>query len=133
MSAQANSPDPIDIAVGLRIRTLRKQRKLSQEQLARSMNITFQQVQKYERGTNRISASMMVRAARALCVKVAEFLPDEGDASEAAAHLGQLMTSLRGAEDLLQAYAAIRSARTRRAILVLARAMAETEAEAHGP
>ena len=66
--ADTNGPDPIDVAVGLRLRTLRKSRGMSQEQLGRALGITFQQIQKYERGTNRISASMLVKSARALSV-----------------------------------------------------------------
>ena len=50
-----NGPDPIDVAVGIRLRSLRKQRGMSQETLARALNLTFQQIQKYEKGTNRIS------------------------------------------------------------------------------
>ncbi|MHB8285507.1 MAG: helix-turn-helix domain-containing protein, partial [Caulobacteraceae bacterium] len=51
--ADLNGPDPIDIAVGLRLRTLRKSKGMSQEQLGKALGITFQQIQKYERGTNR--------------------------------------------------------------------------------
>ena len=78
-NAGLNGPDPIDVAVGLRLRTLRKQKEMSQDALAKTLGITFQQVQKYERGSNRISASMMVRAARALDTPVASLLPENGD------------------------------------------------------
>jgi transcriptional regulator with XRE-family HTH domain len=60
--------DPIDRHVGARLRALRRQLRLSQTQLAEALGVTFQQVQKYENGTNRVSASMMVRAARRLDV-----------------------------------------------------------------
>jgi transcriptional regulator with XRE-family HTH domain len=65
--------DPIDVHVGARIRGLRKQRGLTQTDLANALGVTFQQVQKYERGSNRVSASMMVRAARCLEVAPAYF------------------------------------------------------------
>ena len=55
--------DPIDIAVGARIRLLRKVRGLSQQALAEAAGVTFQQIQKYERGANRVSASMLSRIA----------------------------------------------------------------------
>ena len=53
--------DPVDIAVGARIRLLRKLRGLSQQALAEAAGVTFQQIQKYERGANRVSASMLAR------------------------------------------------------------------------
>lgn len=76
--------DPIDVHVGARMRGLRKQRGLTQTELANALGVTFQQVQKYERGANRVSASMMVRAARCLEVAPAYFfegvdaLPSDG-------------------------------------------------------
>ena len=64
----ANKPetvaDPIDVAVGARIRLLRKVRGLSQQALAEAAGVTFQQIQKYERGANRVSASMLTRIAK---------------------------------------------------------------------
>ncbi len=65
--------DPVDVHVGGRIRELRHHLGLSQEALAKSLRVTFQQVQKYERGANRISASMMWRAAAALDVPIQAF------------------------------------------------------------
>ena len=58
-------PDPIDVTVGAAIRFRRKEIDHSQSALAEALGVTFQQVQKYERGTNRISASMLVRASAA--------------------------------------------------------------------
>lgn len=69
----------IDTHVGRRLRLLRKVRGLSQERLAEAGSVTFQQVQKYERGANRVSASMLLTFARALDVGVESFfegLPD---------------------------------------------------------
>ncbi len=63
-------PNYVDIYVGTRLRMRRKLLDLSQEHLANSLGITFQQVQKYERGTNRISASKLYIAARTLGVPV---------------------------------------------------------------
>jgi transcriptional regulator with XRE-family HTH domain len=51
--------DPVDVHVGSRVRLLRKARGMSQEDLAKGLGLTFQQVQKYERGFNRISASKL--------------------------------------------------------------------------
>ena len=58
---------------GERVRSARKSKGLSQTDLAEALGLTFQQVQKYERGTNRISASMLYRAARFMSVKPGYF------------------------------------------------------------
>lgn len=56
-------PNPIDVAVGTRLKMERKIRRISQTQLAQHLGVTFQQVQKYEKGMNRISASRMMMIA----------------------------------------------------------------------
>ena len=119
-----NGPDPIDVAVGLRLRTLRKSCGMSQEQLGRSLGITFQQIQKYERGTNRISASMLVKSARALNVAPTSLLPDEGDPKPRAPAVLTLLAQVRGVEELVESYARIKSPRLRRAVLQLSRSLA---------
>lgn len=115
-----NGPDPIDVEVGLTVRRIRKERGISQGALGDAIGITFQQIQKYERGANRISASMLVRAAKVLGVQPGDLLPKTDAAPLAPA--AQLL-SVRGADELLQGYAAIASARHRRAVLTLVRAM----------
>jgi transcriptional regulator with XRE-family HTH domain len=125
--ADINGPDPIDIAVGLRLRTLRKSRGMSQEQLGRALGITFQQIQKYERGTNRISASMLVKSARALSVAPTSLLPEEGEPAPKSPAIVALIAQLRGAEELIESYARIKNPRMRRALLQLSRSMANEE------
>lgn len=63
--------DPIDVAVGARIRVRRRQVGVSQEVLGTHLGLTFQQVQKYERGANRVSTSMLVKTAEKLQTSVA--------------------------------------------------------------
>ena len=76
--------DPVDRYVAERLRAARLEAGLSQTDLGRAMNLSFQQVQKYERGVNRISASMLVRAAKAVGVAVADFFPpDDADLKSA--------------------------------------------------
>lgn len=58
--------DDLDVAIGARIRVRRKQLGLSQEKLGVALGVSFQQVQKYERGANRVAASTLVRIAQAL-------------------------------------------------------------------
>ncbi len=66
-------PHPIDVLVGTNIRLTRTARGLSQQQLSKSLDISFQQIQKYEQGTNRISASRLWEIADALGVDIPYF------------------------------------------------------------
>jgi transcriptional regulator with XRE-family HTH domain len=117
----AQGPDPIDVQVGVTIRQFRKTRGISQSELGAALGITFQQIQKYERGTNRISASMLVRAAMVLDVQPSELLPrtDAKPLTEGA----QAVAFVRGAQEVAETYAAIRSPTQRKALLALIRAM----------
>src|SRR5471030_2302540 len=72
-SDPARLPNPIDIHVGLQVRLRRKALKISQEKLAEGLGLTFQQVQKYERGANRVSASKLYEMARVLRVSIGYF------------------------------------------------------------
>ena len=120
---KAGGPDPIDVEIGLAIRRLRKQRAMSQEAVGDAVGVTFQQLQKYERGTNRISASTLVKTAAVLGVQAADLLPQtEAPRLPPSA---QLLTSVRGAEELLKGYAAIKSARQRRVVMSLVNALRE--------
>lgn len=80
--ARALSDAEVDKHVGQTLRARRKQLKLSQTRLADHIGVTFQQVQKYERGTNRVSASKLFRAAVLLEVEIGYFFPQQnGDAA----------------------------------------------------
>src|SRR3954471_877976 len=70
---------PIDAIVGTRVRQRRTLLGMSQEKLGEAIGLTFQQVQKYERGTNRISASRLFGLARVLEVPVSYFFDDIQD------------------------------------------------------
>lgn len=67
--AMNKTPNPIDVHVGSRVRLARSMIGMSQEKLGESLGITFQQIQKYEKGTNRISASKLQQMARILQVQ----------------------------------------------------------------
>ncbi|WP_019646981.1 helix-turn-helix domain-containing protein [Novispirillum itersonii] len=69
-------PNPIDSYVGDRLRCRREVLNITQQQLATAINVSFQQVQKYERGLNRMSASRLYMAACALRVPVGYFFED---------------------------------------------------------
>ena len=98
-------PDPIDIQVGHRIRIQRVARGMSQSALADQIGVTFQQVQKYEKGTNRVSASRLVRIAEVLDISAYTLMGEDKTAggpavpSEIFEYLAQ-----PGAVRLLRAY-----------------------------
>lgn len=74
--ARGEGPDPIDVHVGERIRLRRTVLRLTQQDLAQSIGISFQQLQKYERGTNRVSASRLFDISMQLSVPISFFFDD---------------------------------------------------------
>ena len=132
---QDRTPNPVDLHVGARIRMRRKILGVSQERLADDLGLTFQQVQKYERGANRVSASKLYEIARSLQAPISYFfdgLADPLTAQEQYAPSGDdrfvhdfLMTS-EGLE-LATIFPKIKRGRVRRKVLDLVRAMADEE------
>jgi transcriptional regulator with XRE-family HTH domain len=72
-------PNPVDLHVGARIRLRRRMQGVSQEKLADALGLTFQQVQKYERGANRVSASKLYEIAAALQAPITYFFDGLAD------------------------------------------------------
>jgi transcriptional regulator with XRE-family HTH domain len=132
-------PNPIDIHVGLQVRLRRKELKISQEKLAETLGLTFQQVQKYERGANRISASKLYEIARSLRVSISWFFeglsdPQAGrhkDAGgmQAPPYAHNFLMTPEGI-DLANAFPRIEDRQVRRKLVDLIRALVEDEAEA---
>jgi transcriptional regulator with XRE-family HTH domain len=114
--------DPVDVAVGARIRLLRKLRGLSQQALAEAAGVTFQQIQKYERGANRVSASMLSRIAAALDTPVAEMFGETTQASGAIDEVAVLLAE-PGALELLRAYTTLPRGPARAALVDFVRAL----------
>lgn len=118
------TPNPIDQHVGLRLRLCRKTLGLSQERLAEGVGLTFQQIQKYERGANRISASKLFELGRLLNVPVAYFFEGLANAAEGEGGGGEtqlisrLVAEPQGAA-LAEAFLAIPSRRLRARVLGL--------------
>jgi transcriptional regulator with XRE-family HTH domain len=125
-------PNPVDRHVGLRIRLRRKELGISQEKLADSIGLTFQQVQKYERAANRVSASKLWEVARALDTNIAYFY--EGLATDAASRpevgprLDDFLLTSEGIE-LVRYFPQISRSGVRRQILELVRTMAAESEE----
>lgn len=70
---ESSEPNPVDIHVGARVRRMRKAQGISQTALGKELGITFQQVQKYENGVNRISSSKLYEIARVLQADISSF------------------------------------------------------------
>jgi transcriptional regulator with XRE-family HTH domain len=103
-----STPNRLDVALGLRIRQRRKALGVSQTALADAIGLTFQQIQKYERGFNRVSFSRLVDIAHALDCRVVDLIGDLDDAAIPSPLFRQDTAHLReaGAPELLAAYAA---------------------------
>jgi len=114
-----HEPDPLDREIGARLRLLRRRAGLSQAAVGRILGVTFQQVQKYERGSNRLSASALAKVARALGVSPLDILGRRGGPRVDWTKLG-----VDGAEEILPSYARIASPKRRRLALALIRALA---------
>lgn len=121
---------PVDLHVGARIRLRRRLLGITQQGLADSLGVTFQQVQKYERGANRVSASRLWLMARLLGVPVAFFfegLPPAGDAPAGPAAGAAEMPLDGDAAALLRSFCAIPPEQRRR-LLELARTLSDPAA-----
>jgi len=104
----ARAADDLDRALGNAIRLRRRSLGMTQEQLANACGISFQQVQKYENGANRVSFSRLIQVARALGCRVSELTSvlDQAQVQPADLEFLKLMT-LPGAIDLLRRYEAL--------------------------
>lgn len=133
-------PSPVDVHVGSRIRVRRRVLGLSQEHLAQALGLTFQQVQKYEHGTNRISASKLFGIADTLQVTVGYFFqglpgpqqtnhnvlvdPEEMADPEAEHAIRAFLNTTEGLE-LARRFPLIPKGRLRKQVLELVRALTE--------
>lgn len=122
-------PSPVDIHVGARIRLRRKVLGTTQQQLADAVGLTFQQIQKYERGMNRVSASKLYAIAGALKTSVSYFfdgLPDPIELASQQEALAQVPSqpSFEGLQ-VADLFTQIAAPGVRRNVLALIRALAE--------
>jgi transcriptional regulator with XRE-family HTH domain len=126
-------PRPVDIHVGARIRFRRKLLGLSQQKLAEDLGLTFQQIQKYERGSNRVSASKLYALSRSLQIPVVYFfegLPNHADADQAKLDVARAVTAFLATPEGLELaanFSRIKQSRARRRIIDLIRAMTQDD------
>ena len=132
---EGRRPNPVDLHVGGRVRMRRKLLGVSQEHLADALGLTFQQVQKYERGANRVSASKLYEIAKTLQVPVSYFFdgladPMTSEVDEVGAAAERVVTEFLNTPEgleLAEIFPKIGRGRVRRQVLDLVRAMAEDE------
>ena len=137
MADTKSTPNPIDIHVGARVRLRRNMLGLSQEKLGESLGITFQQIQKYEKGTNRIGASRLQQLSEILKTPISFFFDDiphtSGNTasglseSDSPNYIVDFLSSSEGLQ-LNKAFANIKDPKVRKKIIDLVRSLAD-EAE----
>jgi transcriptional regulator with XRE-family HTH domain len=137
-------PNPIDVHVGSRVRFRRMLLGMSQEKLGEKLGLTFQQIQKYEKGINRIGASRLFDLAQVLGVPV-QFFYEEAPAGEPSQLLPQgfaerpaessIVEFLRSRDglELNKAFVRISDAKARRAIVDLVRSLANDDTNDNTP
>jgi transcriptional regulator with XRE-family HTH domain len=129
----ATSPEPsvvsepdvssVDVVLGSRVRRLRAARQMSQADLGQRLGVSAQQIQKYERGANRISAATLISLAIALGVPSSDLVSGIGDDSPAADSERRVALTPQGS-NLLDAFARIDSAEVRAALVTLTTVLA---------
>jgi transcriptional regulator with XRE-family HTH domain len=143
-----DNPDPIDIHVGSRLRLRRNLCGLSQDQLGKASGLTFQQIQKYERGANRMGASRLFQMAQLLGVTVVWFFDELPPSLTGGLGRGGLVDGAQGWSDgvpansnsadgqilhrresleLIRAYSRVTDAKQRRKIYELIKSMADED------
>jgi transcriptional regulator with XRE-family HTH domain len=128
------SPNPVDKHVGARVRMRRMMLNMSQEKLGDALGLTFQQVQKYEKGTNRVGASRLQAISNILQVPVSFFfegaphLPGHSGMGEAPspAYVSDFLATSDGLS-LTKSFMKIKSAKLRRRIVLLVEQIADSE------
>jgi transcriptional regulator with XRE-family HTH domain len=134
-AVNAKEPSAVDIEVGRRIRMQRRVLGMSQSALAERVSVTFQQVQKYEKGSNRVGASRLQGIADCLNVPVSFFFEGMSGADENESGLVKGMDDLTGfistAEGLAlnRAFLAVKDARIRQKIVGLVKSLASLEGD----
>src|SRR5882757_7276194 len=116
------APNPIDKHVGSRVRMRRMMLSMSQEKLGDALDLTFQQVQKYEKGTNRISASRLQHMSQILQMPIPSFFEGAPGGAEGApgvpAYINEFLATSDGVA-LTKAFTRIENAKLRRLIVHL--------------
>jgi transcriptional regulator with XRE-family HTH domain len=119
----------LELMIGARMRTRRRQLGLSQSDLAERLGVSFQQVQKYERGANRVAASTLLTAAQVLGTSISWLVGEELSGRDDDEDVFRALAR-PGALEVLQAFNAIADPRVRSALLALAKEMTSADESA---
>jgi transcriptional regulator with XRE-family HTH domain len=122
-SMRAKANEPVDSLVGARIRLLRKRRKMSQAELGKAIGVTFQQIQKYENGKNRIGAGRLHLVATSLNVPIAELFDSVAESARTLKATKSLAFDSQ-AFRIAEAFVKISDKQVRSSLVDLAEAMA---------
>ena len=129
MLISAKDVHPVDLRVGRRVRDRRKLLKISQTELAENTGVSFQQIQKYEKGVNRISASKLHDIAEFLGVQIdyffAEMVTDDGPLRSKSLPAKNPSDIADERQELLTAFKAIQKGEHRQTVLMLAKTLAD--------
>ncbi|MGD9867683.1 MAG: helix-turn-helix domain-containing protein [Hyphomicrobiales bacterium] len=132
-------PNPVDVHVGSRVRLRRMLLGMSQEKLGESMGLTFQQIQKYEKGANRIGASRLYHLSKVLDVPVQFFFEGSPGAAASAPSAGAGLSepdqeaflyeflNTRDGLELNRAFVSIKDPRVRKSVVDLMRSLASSQ------
>lgn len=120
---EKRSANTMDLRLGARVRARRLEIGMSQERLAELLGITFQQIQKYEKGTNRMAASRLCAIASALETPVAEFFEGLCKTAPSASAAESVLATREGSE-LVSLFGEIKSRKVRAQAVALVRALA---------
>ena len=124
----SKKPDPVDIIVGKNIRFFRNAKGLSQSELGKELGVTFQQIQKYEKGNNRVGSSRLARVSKVLDVPISKLFT--GAATDATGNTDARVTQLLHkphALRMLKALADLPDDKTRLAIIMLMESIAQAK------
>lgn len=125
------SPEPYDVALGARICAARRAAGMTQAELGRALDLTFQQIQKYEKGVNRVAVSTLIPMARALGVTVEHLMPRTFDDGAVRPDPLVGMGASIGGVTLARLYARM-TPDAQRSLLEVARAITEGQAAQQG-
>lgn len=132
MATEKRKPNPIDIHVGSRVRLRRTMIGMSQEKLGDALGITFQQIQKYEKGANRVGASRLQEISRVLNTPISFFFedapgsPGSGEGFQETTSTNYVVDFLSSSDGLQlnKAFVKIEDPKVRRKLVELAKALA---------
>ena len=125
MPAKQNTAD-IESLIGERIRSRRIQVGMSQQELGKALGVTFQQIQKYEKGSNRVSYAGLLKIAEALECNVMQFFEDLTKVQQAASRPFSKFMSTKESVAIIEAMSKIKSQEIRRSVIDIVEKLAES-------